>query len=43
MSNSPQVVSFGNLSEFCVGALRNCGVGEADARITAEILTTTDA
>ena len=43
MSNSPQVISIDNLSEFCVGALRNCGVGEADSRVTAEILTTTDA
>jgi ureidoglycolate dehydrogenase (NAD+) len=43
MSTSPQVISIDNLSEFCVGALRNCGVGEADSRVTAEILTTTDA
>ena len=43
MSNSPQIISIDNLSEFCVGALRTCGVGEADSRVTAEILTTTDA
>lgn len=43
MSNSPQVISIDNLSEFCVSALRDCGVGEADSRVTAEILTTTDA
>jgi ureidoglycolate dehydrogenase (NAD+) len=43
MSNSPQVISIDNLSEFCVGVLRDCGVGEADSRVTAQILTTTDA
>ena len=43
MSSSRQVISIDRLNAFCVGALRNCGVGETDARVTAEILTTTDA
>jgi ureidoglycolate dehydrogenase (NAD+) len=43
MSYSPQVISIDNLSEFCIGVLRACGVGEADSRVTAQILTTTDA
>src|SRR6201997_1709711 len=43
MRNSPRVISIDNLSEFCVGALRTCGVGEADSRITSDILATTDA
>jgi ureidoglycolate dehydrogenase (NAD+) len=43
MIRSRQVISIDNLSEFCVGALRNAGVGDGDSRITAEILTTTDA
>jgi ureidoglycolate dehydrogenase (NAD+) len=43
MSSSRRVISIENLSAFCVGALRNCGVDEADSRLTAEILTTTDA
>ena len=43
MSIPRQVISIDNLNEFCVGALRNCGVGEADSRTTADILTTTDA
>ncbi len=43
MSNTPQVISIDSLSDFCVGALRDCGVTEADAQVTAQILTTTDA
>lgn len=43
MSSSSQVISIDSLNALCVGALRNCGVGEADARLTADILVTTDA
>jgi ureidoglycolate dehydrogenase (NAD+) len=35
-------VSASNLTEFCVGALRQCGVNEADARTTIDVLVTTD-
>jgi ureidoglycolate dehydrogenase (NAD+) len=43
MSSSRHVISIDDLNAFGVGALRNCGVGEADAQVTADILTTTDA
>jgi ureidoglycolate dehydrogenase (NAD+) len=43
MSTTSQVISIDNLSDFCVGALRDCGVTEADAQVTAQILATTDA
>src|SRR5579862_4694570 len=43
MNDSPQVITIDNLTEFCVGALRNCGVSEADALLTAQTLATTDA
>jgi len=31
-----------DLEEFCVAALRACGLSEADARVTADVLVTTD-
>ena len=31
-----------DLQAFCVDALRRCGVSEADARVTADVLVTTD-
>jgi ureidoglycolate dehydrogenase (NAD+) len=38
----PVTVSISDLSDFCVAALRKCGVREEDARTTAEVLVTTD-
>jgi ureidoglycolate dehydrogenase (NAD+) len=38
----PITVSASDLTEFCVGALRQCGVSEADARTTIDVLVTTD-
>ena len=35
-------VSVSELTEFCVAALRKCGVSEADARLTIDVLVTTD-
>jgi len=35
-------VSASDLAEFCVAALRKCGVSEADARLTIDVLVTTD-
>ena len=35
-------VSAADLTEFCVAALRKCGVNEADARLTVNVLVTTD-
>lgn len=36
-------VSVSNLEDFCVAALRQCGMSEANARLTADVLVTTDA
>jgi ureidoglycolate dehydrogenase (NAD+) len=38
----PVTVSVPELSDFCVAALRKCGVREGDAKTTAEVLVTTD-
>jgi ureidoglycolate dehydrogenase (NAD+) len=35
-------VSASDLADFCVAALRKCGVSEADARVTTDVLVTTD-
>ncbi len=41
MMNS-QMVSISQLEEFCLAALRKCGLSDADARTTADVLVTTD-
>jgi ureidoglycolate dehydrogenase (NAD+) len=35
-------VSASDLTEYCVAALRKCGVSETDARVTVDVLVTTD-
>ena len=42
MQQPSKTVSISELSDFCVAALRLCGVSEPDARTTAEVLVTTD-
>ena len=37
-----RAVSVSDLEEFCRAALRKCGLSEADARLTADVLVTTD-
>jgi len=42
MAQQAKPVSASDLTEFCMGALRKCGVSEADARLTIDVLVTTD-
>jgi ureidoglycolate dehydrogenase (NAD+) len=42
MSLATKTVSASDLTEFCVAALRKCGVSEADAHTTIDVLVTTD-
>lgn len=45
MENKPSAtvrVSAANLTAFCIEAMRKCGLNEEDARLTAEVLVTTD-
>lgn len=42
MAEQSLTVSASDLTEFCVAALRKCGVSEADARTTTDVLVTTD-
>jgi len=42
MEQKIKTVSVSELTEFCVAALRKCGVSEADARVTIDVLVTTD-
>jgi ureidoglycolate dehydrogenase (NAD+) len=42
MEQQARTVSVSDLTEFCVAALRKCGVSEADARTTIDVLVTTD-
>lgn len=39
---TPFTMSVESLSTFCVEAMRRCGMGEEDARVTADVLVTTD-
>jgi ureidoglycolate dehydrogenase (NAD+) len=42
MSQETKPVTVSELTEFGVAALRKCGVSEADARLTIDVLVTTD-
>ena len=42
MEQKTKNVSVADLEPFCQAALRKCGLGEADARVTADALVTTD-
>ena len=42
MEQPTKTVSVSDLTEFGVAALRKCGVSEADARLTIDVLVTTD-
>jgi ureidoglycolate dehydrogenase (NAD+) len=42
MSQTTKPISVSNLIDFGVAALRKCGVSEADARVTIDVLVTTD-
>ncbi len=42
MEQPTKTASVSDLSEFGVAALRKCGVSEADARLTIDVLVTTD-
>jgi ureidoglycolate dehydrogenase (NAD+) len=42
MEQKTKTVSVAGLEQFCQAALRRCGLREADARVTADVLVTTD-
>jgi LDH2 family malate/lactate/ureidoglycolate dehydrogenase len=42
MTEPSKPISVSELTEFCVAALRKCGVSEKDARLTTDVLVTTD-
>jgi LDH2 family malate/lactate/ureidoglycolate dehydrogenase len=42
MEQASKIVSISELTDFCVAALCKCGVSEADARTTTDVLVTTD-
>lgn len=42
-AKKPIIVGVDQLQEFCVEALRKCGVSDEHARVTADVLVTTDA
>ena len=42
MPRQTAIVSVSDLDEFCRTVLRKCGLSEADARVTADVLVTTD-
>ena len=42
MTEPSKTISVSDLTDFCVAALRKCGVSEADARTTTDVLVTTD-
>jgi ureidoglycolate dehydrogenase (NAD+) len=43
MPRQTAIVSVSDLDEFCQNVLRKCGLSEKDARVTADVLVTTDA
>ena len=42
MNQDTKTVSISELEKFCLAALHKCGLNEADARITTDVLVTTD-
>ena len=42
MTSESPPIPVSRLEDFCIGVLRKCGFGEADARTTTDVLVTTD-